>query len=128
VVKVRQAKLPDPSVVPNAGSFFKNPVISRQQLKRIEHHYDRVPFFEVDSHRVKVPAAWLIDQSGLKSLRVGGASVHQRHALVLVNQCQASGDDLLNLARQVVKQVNKRFAIELEPEVRLMGERGLVEL
>lgn len=128
VVKVRQQKLPDPSVLPNAGSFFKNPVVSRDKLRRLLQRYPDIRYFELDAASVKLAAAWLIDQAGLKSLRIGGAGVHQRQALVLVNVNQASGNDLLSLATQVRKQIKQRFDVELEPEVRLLDERGPVQL
>lgn len=128
VIEVRQRKLPDPAILPNAGSFFKNPVISEDAYRRLRQRYPDVRYFPLESGRVKLAAAWLIEQCGLKSLRVGGAGVHQRQALVLVNMAQANGEDLINLARQVRKQVLQRFHVSLEPEVRVLGERGLVEL
>lgn len=128
VIKVRQQKLPDPQVLPNAGSFFKNPIISLQQCRRLRKRYPDLRFFELPDGECKLAAAWLIDQAGLKSLRVGGAGVHQRQALVLVNVNKATGDDLTQLAQQVCKQIKQRFDIDLEPEVRLLGSSGLIEL
>lgn len=128
VVKVRQQKLPDPKILPNAGSFFKNPIISVQQCRRLRKRYPDIRFFELPDGQCKLAAAWLIDQAGLKSLRVGGAGVHQRQALVLVNLNKATGDDLIQLAQQVCKQIKQRFDVILEPEVRLLGSSGLIEL
>lgn len=128
VVAVRERKLPDPGVLPNAGSFFKNPVVSADEWRRLRQRYPDLRYFEVPDDRYKLAAAWLIDQCGLKSLRIGGAGVHQRQALVLVNSNQASGDDLIELAQQVRKQVAGRFGVWLEPEVRVLGNQGLIAL
>lgn len=128
VVAVRQRKLPDPNVVPNAGSFFKNPVINADVWRRLRQRYPDLRYFHVDNNNYKLAAAWLIDQCGLKSLRVGGAGVHQRQALVLVNSNQATGEDLVELAQQVRKQVATRFGVWLEPEVSVLGNQGLIAL
>lgn len=128
VVKIRQQKLPDPSVLPNAGSFFKNPIISSQDCRHLRQRYPDLRFFDLPNGSCKLAAGWLIDQAGLKSLRVGGAGVHQRQALVLVNSNNATGADLVQLAQQVRKQIQQRFHVELEPEVRLLGSNGLMEL
>lgn len=128
VVTVRQRKLPDPNIVPNAGSFFKNPIINADVWRRLRQRYPDLRYFPVDNKSYKLAAAWLIDQCGLKSLRVGGAGVHQRQALVLVNSNQASGEDLIELAQQVRKQVAARFGVWLEAEVRVLGNQGLIAL
>lgn len=128
VIEVRERKLPNPAVIANAGSFFKNPVVPRAVLRKLQSRYERVPSYAVDKANVKLAAGWLIDQAGLKNMRVGGAGVHQRQALVLVNVNNATGEDILTLARQVQKQVRQRFSVDLEPEVRLYGETGLVSL
>lgn len=128
VVTVRQCKLPDPKIVPNAGSFFKNPIINADVWRRLRQRHPDLRYFTVDNKSYKLAAAWLIDQCGLKSLRVGGAGVHQRQALVLVNSNQASGEDLIELAQQVRKQVAARFGVWLEPEVRVLGNQGLIAL
>lgn len=128
VISVRERKLPNPAVIANAGSFFKNPVVPRSLLRQLQSRYARVPSYAIDHAHVKLAAGWLIDQAGLKSMRVGGAGVHQRQALVLVNSNNATGEDVLTLARQVQKQVQQRFSVELEPEVRLYGQNGLLML
>jgi UDP-N-acetylmuramate dehydrogenase len=128
VIEVRQAKLPDPNVTPNAGSFFKNPVISREQLKSLLASYPQMPYYELPDEQVKLAAGWLIDQAGLKSARKGGAGVHQQQALVLINDSNATGADVLDLARYVQRVVRDTFAVELQPEVRLLGNKGLVSL
>lgn len=128
VIKVRQHKLPDPEVLPNSGSFFKNPVVSQACCKSLRHKYPDMRFFQLNDDYCKLAAAWLIDEAGLKNLRIGGAGVHQRQALVLVNLQDATGADVIQLAQQVQKQVKARFGVDLEPEVRILGARGLVSL
>ena len=128
VVKVRQQKLPDPQVLPNAGSFFKNPIVPTAHCRQLRKRYPDLRYFDIGEGQCKLAAAWLIDEAGLKSLRVGGAGVHQRQALVLVNMNKATGDDLIQLAQQVCKQVKQLFNVVLEPEVRLLGANGLIEL
>lgn len=128
VIAVRRAKLPDPEVIPNAGSFFKNPVVGKQRLEQLLSDFPQMPFFTLPDGGFKLAAGWLIDQAGLKSLRIGGAAVHQRQALVLINEQHATGSDVLNLARHIQQVVADRFAVELEPEVRLLGVQGLITL
>lgn len=128
VIAVRRAKLPDPDVIPNAGSFFKNPVVSEHRLEQLLSEFPQMPFFTLPDAKIKLAAGWLIDQAGLKSLRIGGAAVHQRQALVLINDDHATGEDVLNLARHIQQVVADRFAVELEPEVRLLGTQGLITL
>lgn len=128
VVTVRQQKLPDPQILPNAGSFFKNPIVSEDHCRHLRKRYPDLRFFDLGNGYCKLAAAWLIDEAGLKSLRVGGAGVHQRQALVLVNMNKATGDDLVQLAQQVCKQIKQRFNVVLEPEVRLLGRDGLIDL
>lgn len=126
VVAIRNSKLPNPKVLPNAGSFFKNPVIPRQQLQGLLERFPDMPYYPVDDMQVKVAAGWLIDQLGLKGFSCGGVSVHDKQALVLVNKGEASGEELLTLAKEITSRVKTRFAIELEIEVRIMGEKELI--
>ncbi|GAB4193821.1 MAG: UDP-N-acetylmuramate dehydrogenase [Wenzhouxiangellaceae bacterium] len=116
VIAIRQAKLPDPAVLGNVGSFFKNPLINPSQLEQLLNSHDNCPHWPQTDGRHKVSAAWLIDRCGFKGYRQGDAGVHQNHALVLVNHGQASGNDILQLARHIQVAVKQRFAIELEPE------------
>ncbi len=121
VVSVRQSKLPDPEILPNAGSFFKNPVISRHQLKQLQETYTNIPSFDIDTDKVKVPAAWLIEQTGFKGYkRENGAGVYEKHALILVNYGQAHGRDIYHLAIDIMKEVKNKFTIDISPEVRIM--------
>ncbi len=128
VIEVRQYKLPDPSTIPNAGSFFKNPVISVGQSEALKQNYSDMPTYPVSATQVKVAAGWLIDNLGWKGKGVGGAAVHDRQALVLINKAHASGADLLELARSIKTSVAEQFNIQLEAEVRLLAQDKLVEL
>lgn len=126
VCQTRKSKLPDPAVTGNAGSFFKNPVVSAEKAQKIKATYPNCPQYEQADGRVKLAAGWLIDQCNLKGHEVGGAAVHTRQALVLINKQQATGQDIANLAKHVRQTVAERFGIDLEPEVRFIGKMGEV--
>lgn len=128
VVDLRQSKLPDPQVLGNAGSFFKNPVISISHFNRLKSKYEDIVSYPVDQDKIKVPAAWLIDRLGFKGKRIGNIACHVQQPLVLVNLGQGQGIDLLALAREIRNSVKIEFDIELENEVRLIGKEGLVNL
>jgi len=117
ICAIRSAKLPDPAVLGNAGSFFKNPVIKRTMYRSIQSQYPDIPMYEVDAESVKVPAGWLIEHSGCKGRMVGDAGVYPQQCLVLVNRGHASSSDIVALAKLVVDTVRERFDITLEPEV-----------
>lgn len=122
VVEVRQNKLPDPNQLANAGSFFKNPVVSRQKLTTLQQQFTDIPYFELDEQQVKIPAAWLIQQSGFKGItRDNGAGVYEKHALILVNHGGAHGRDIYTLACDIMASVEQTFHIYIEPEVRIIG-------
>ncbi|WGL98175.1 UDP-N-acetylmuramate dehydrogenase [Arsenophonus sp. aPb] len=126
VCKMRQSKLPDPLLVGNAGSFFKNPVISNMAANQIKARYPRCPEYPQTDGTVKLAAGWLIDQCDLKGFQCGGAAVHNDQALVLINKNKATGKDIVDLARYIQKKVIEKFAITLEPEVRFIGKYGEV--
>lgn len=133
VISLRRSKLPDPKILGNAGSFFKNPIIEQQHFARLRERYASMPGYEVfgpngEIVQIKVPAAWLIDQLGFKSKRCGGIGCHQHQPLVLVNNGEGTGEQLLAFARQIRDAVFEAFEIELENEVRLVGQHGLVVL
>lgn len=128
VVAVRQAKLPDPKKLGNAGSFFKNPVILKSLFVKLQQSYPHIPSYPVDEHSVKVPAAWLIDQLGFKGKQVNGIHCHITQPLVLTNDGSGTGEALLTLARQIKQAVSQQFAIELENEVQLVSNHGLVRV
>jgi UDP-N-acetylmuramate dehydrogenase len=117
VVDMRQSKLPEPSVLGSAGSFFKNPIISIDQFKCIKERYPNVPFFEVGEEKIKIPAGWLIEQCGWKGKRVGSVGVYDKQALVLVNYGGATGRDIENLANDICLSVLQEFGLKIEPEV-----------
>jgi UDP-N-acetylmuramate dehydrogenase len=117
VARIRSAKLPDPAEIGNAGSFFKNPVVAAQrQAELLAQHPTLVSYLQRDG-RYKLAAAWLIEQCGWKGRSMGRAAVHERQSLVLTNQGDASGREVLMLARAIADSVRARFAIELEPEL-----------
>lgn len=121
VCAIRSSKLPDPKQLGNAGSFFKNPVISRSKLEHLRESHPQLPAWDTDDvDLVKVPAAWLLDQKGWKGKRRGGAAVHEDHALVLVNLGQASGEDIVLLAQDMSSSILQGFGIALQTEVRII--------
>ncbi|WP_246840659.1 UDP-N-acetylmuramate dehydrogenase [Lacimicrobium sp. SS2-24] len=128
VVKIRKQKLPDPQVVGNAGSFFKNPYLSVSEYAVLKTRWPTIPAFVVNDTQVKVPAAWFIDTLGFKGKTVGGIICHQQQPLVLANFHAGEPQDLLQLAREIKQRVSEEFGVNLENEVRLIGARGAVEL
>lgn len=116
VVAVRQAKLPDPAVKPNVGSFFKNPVISADQAQHLSQAFPGLIRYPQANGMVKLAAGWLIDQCGLKGKRIGPMAVHDRQALVLVNEGGATAEDVKALAELVLEQVKAKFGVTLEME------------
>ena len=122
VVNIRRRKLPDPAVIGNAGSFFKNPIVPQAIADALQAAHPALPMFRGDSDATrKLSAAWLIDSCGWKGHRDGDAGVSDRHALVLVNHGGASGAQLLELARRIAASVHARFDVALEPEPRVIG-------
>lgn len=118
VIAIRSSKLPNPNELGNSGSFFKNPVISGDEFHLLSEK-ENLRYYKISDNAYKIPAGWLIDQVGLKAYRDGDAGVHKDQALVLVNHGNASGEDILNLAKFVQSKVKERFNIELEPEVNI---------
>ncbi|SHE98177.1 UDP-N-acetylmuramate dehydrogenase [Psychroflexus salarius] len=118
VIAIRSSKLPNPKELGNSGSFFKNPIISAQHFEQLQQKFD-LKYYVLASGDFKIPAGWLIDQCQLKGYRQGDAAVHKQQALVLVNHGNASGHDILNLAKYIQAQVFNTFNIKLEPEVNI---------
>ncbi|GGM24402.1 UDP-N-acetylmuramate dehydrogenase [Pseudomonas asuensis] len=116
VISIRQEKLPDPAVLGNAGSFFKNPVVSNELAAKLRERYSDLVVYPVTSEQVKLAAGWLIDKAGWKGFREGDAGVHAQQALVLVNHGAASGKDIVNLAQKIRADIESRFCILLEME------------
>lgn len=127
ICQIRLKKLPDPAVLANAGSFFKNPVIAVDHAERLLERYPDMPCYPAGQGK-KLAAGWLIDQCGLKGFAIGDAQVHQRQALVLVNKGHATAGQLLQLAVEIRRQVKATFAVTLEPEVNIVGEQGYLSL
>ena len=119
IIDIRNAKLPDPKVQGNAGSFFMNPVVSREKFLSIQKDYPQMPFYEVEGG-VKIPAGWMIDQCGWKGKSLGRAGVHDKQALVLVNLGGATSDEIITLCNTICKDVNEKFGIDIHPEVNLI--------
>jgi len=120
VIQTRNSKLPNPYTLPNAGSFFKNPIITNQHLAELLTQFADLPHYEYGQSHHKVAAGWLIDQVGLKGHRVAGIEVHMQQALVLVNHGNSEGSDLITMIKHIQQAVNARYNIMLEHEVRLI--------
>ena len=122
VIRIRQRKLPDPAVIGNAGSFFKNPIVAEELAAQVLDQHPSLPLFRGDGPGTrKLSAAWMIEQCGWKGFREGDAGVAASHALVLVNHGDASGAQLLDLARRIAGSVRQRFGVDLQPESRIIG-------
>ncbi|MDP8079890.1 UDP-N-acetylmuramate dehydrogenase [Phocoenobacter skyensis] len=127
VCKIRMAKLPNPDEFGNAGSFFKNPVIDFAKFEQLRTAYPQMPHYIQSDGTVKLPAGWLIDQCNLKGFQVGGAMVHLKQALVLINKDNATGKDIVELAKIVRQKVHQKFGVMIAPEVRFIGAKGEVD-
>lgn len=120
IIDIRNAKLPDPKVQGNAGSFFMNPVVSRQKYDELAAQYPAMPHYTVDSEHEKIPAGWMIEQCGWKGKALGRAGVHDKQALVLVNLGGATGQEIVDLCNAVRKDVDDKFGIDIHPEVNMI--------
>lgn len=117
VIDIRRSKLPEPKEMGSAGSFFKNPVIPVEAYQTIAAAYTDVPHYVISEDKIKIPAAWLIEQCGWKGKRHGGAGVYEKQPLILVNLGHATANDIIELATLIQQSIFKRFHIQLEPEV-----------
>ena len=120
VERLRRRKLPDPQTIPNAGSFFKNPVVSAQAAQALRARYPDLPGYPQSGGGVKLSAAWMIEECGMKGVRYGDAGLYTGHALVLVNHGRATGPELVSFAREVQARVAGRFGVTLQPEPRIV--------
>jgi UDP-N-acetylmuramate dehydrogenase len=120
VISIRKSKLPDPAIIGNAGSFFKNPEVEESVYQSLKEKYPTVPGYPAAKGFIKVPAGWLIEQAGWKGKKVGETGVHKDQALVLVNYGQAKGNDVWSLALEVQRSVKEKFGVDIIPEVNIV--------
>ena len=120
IIDIRNAKLPDPRVLGNAGSFFMNPVVARSKYEQLSAEYPQMPHYDVDADRVKIPAGWRIEQCGWKGKSLGRAAVHDKQALVLVNLGGARGQEIVVLCDAIRHDVRKKFGIDIHPDVNII--------
>ena len=122
VIHIRTSKLPDPKIIGNAGSFFKNPVITKHEFQEIQKQQQlKIPFYKMDEDHFKIPAGWLIEQCGWKGYRNGDAGCYDKQALVVVNYGNASGKEIFELSVQIQSSIIQKFGITLETEVNIIG-------
>lgn len=119
VIEIRKAKLPDPEIEGNAGSFFTNPIVDNSKYEQLVGEFGTVPHYQVGQDKVKIPAGWMIEQCGWKGKTLGKAGVHSKQALVLVNKGGANGQDIVKLCNAIRKDVKDKFGIEINPEVNI---------
>ena len=117
---IRNSKLPNPFVLPNAGSFFKNTEISKSQFKKLQTLYPDMPSFPATRGKIKIPTGWLIEQTGFKGLKIGPVAMHEKQALILVNYGGAQAKDVLRLVKAIKSAVKKQFGLEIEEEVNVI--------
>jgi UDP-N-acetylmuramate dehydrogenase len=121
VIAIRSSKLPDPKVIGNCGSFFKNPEVPDAQYNALKKLHDTIPGYPTLPGMTKVPAGWLIEQCGWKGKRVGNTGCYEKQALVIVNHGDATGAEVLQHVQNVIASVHEKFGIRLEPEVQIVG-------
>lgn len=119
ICDVRRSKLPNPAQIGNAGSFFKNPIISKANADKLKRAYPHCPIYPVSENQSKVAAGWLIEQAGFKGCERGGVGVHDKQALVLVNRGDGTGEQLIQLAQEIQTTIQQQFQIQLEIEPRV---------
>ena len=120
VISIRNSKLPNPKQLGNSGSFFKNPILLKSDFEKIHSKFPEMKFYEISETEVKVPAGWLIEQAGFKGKRFGDAGIHKNQALVLVNYGNATGQEILNVSKEIQKTIFDTFGIHIEAEVNVI--------
>ena len=120
IIDIRNAKLPDPKVMGNAGSFFMNPIVTKEKYEQLACQYEGMPHYTVDADHEKIPAGWMIEQCGWKGKSMGRAGVHDKQALVLVNRGGATGQEIVALCETIQRDVKEKFGIEIFPEVNII--------
>ncbi|MCO6460132.1 MAG: UDP-N-acetylmuramate dehydrogenase [Saprospiraceae bacterium] len=121
VIEIRQSKLPDPAILGNAGSFFKNPVISSAHFEKLKVDFPDLPGYPDNRGEVKVPAGWLIERCGFKGKRYGSVGCHEKQALVLVNYGNGTGEEIIQLSREIQEAVRLKYKVDIYPEVNIIG-------
>ena len=120
IIDIRNAKLPDPKIMGNAGSFFMNPIVPKEKYEQLASLYEGMPHYTVDADHEKIPAGWMIDQCGWKGKSMGRAGVHDKQALVLVNRGGATGKEIVALCETIQRDVKEKFGIDIYPEVNII--------
>lgn len=120
VIEIRSSKLPDPKVIGNCGSFFKNPIINKIDFKKLVENENDVPSFDISENEIKIPAAWLIEKCGFKGLKVGNTGVHKKHALIIISNGKATGKEIFDFSQRIKNEVLRKFNILLEEEVNII--------
>ncbi|EIA10458.1 UDP-N-acetylmuramate dehydrogenase [Flavobacterium frigoris] len=120
VIAIRQSKLPDPKELGNSGSFFKNPILLKSDFEKIHQQFPEMKYYDISETEVKVPAGWLIEQAGFKGKRFGNAGIHKNQALVLVNYGNATGQEILNISKNIQETILNTFGIQIEAEVNVI--------
>ena len=120
IIDIRKEKLPDPAVLGNGGSFFKNPVVETSDFEKLKKAHPGIVGYPLENNKVKIAAGWLIEKAGWKGKSSGKAAVHEKQALVLINRGGASGKEIAGLAREIQSDIQQKFGIKLEPEVNII--------
>ena len=120
VIEIRSSKLPDPKIIGNCGSFFKNPIISKIDFKNLNQKEKNIPFFNISFNEIKIPAAWLIEKCGFKGIKEGNTGTHNKHALIIINLGNATGKEIFDFSQKIKKAVLRKFNILLEEEVNII--------
>jgi UDP-N-acetylmuramate dehydrogenase len=120
VIAIRKSKLPDPKELGNSGSFFKNPILLKSDFEKIHQQFPEMKYYEVSETEVKIPAGWLIEQAGFKGKRFGDAGIHKNQALVLVNYGNATGQEILDVSKNIQETIFKTYGIHIEAEVNVI--------
>jgi UDP-N-acetylmuramate dehydrogenase len=120
IINIRTSKLPDPAVIGNAGSFFKNPSVPKEKFKELKVEFQNIVGYENSDGTIKLAAGWLIEQCGWKGFRKGDAGCYEKQALVIVNYGHATGGELYDLSKEILLSVRNKFAVDLEREVNII--------
>jgi UDP-N-acetylmuramate dehydrogenase len=120
IIDIRKEKLPDPAVLGNGGSFFKNPVVETSDFEKLKKAHPGIVGYPLENNKVKIAAGWLIEKAGWKGKSSGKAAVHEKQALVLINRGGASGKEIAGLAHEIQSDIQQKFGIKLEPEVNII--------